>query len=99
MPFTLVVKSVEGQEQTLTLSEAELLIGRRDECTIRAHDDTLGRRHARITFREGRHWIDDLGSDNGTWVNGERVASGGRPLEPNDAIQCGRVHIRFVVSE
>ena len=94
MARSLVVTGPEGEERTVALAADELLIGRRDECAIRAHDDTVGRRHARITSREGSHWIEDLGSDNGTWVNGERITR--RALVANDVIQCGRLKIKYV---
>ena len=84
-----------ADERLIPLTEKEVLIGRREECTIRAHDDRLARRHARISLRDGRYWVEDQGGDNGTWVNGERVVEP-RALVANDVIECGRQRITVV---
>lgn len=56
------------------LSEGEVLIGRDFRCTIVLEDDSISRRHAMIRVRaDGSVEIEDLGSTNGTMVNGIRV--------------------------
>lgn len=63
------------------------LIGRSTEA-IPLRDDSVSRRHAELTPDDGRWWLRDLDSTNGTLLNGEllldRVA-----LSPGDRIQCG----------
>ena len=52
---------------------ATLLLGRGPVCDITLTDATVSRRHAALSYRDG-HWVvADLGSRNGTWVNGTRV--------------------------
>jgi hypothetical protein len=51
-----------------------LLLGRADECDIAFADETVSRRHAALTCRDGRWVVQDLQSRNGTWVNGRRVS-------------------------
>ena len=46
--------------------------------------------HAKFFVRGGSAFVEDLGSTNGTWVNGER-ATGQRPVRPGDQIQIGNV--------
>jgi hypothetical protein len=52
---------------------AQLLIGRSSSCQIVLGDDTVSRRHAELRFDEGRWLLRDLGSSNGTYVNGRFV--------------------------
>jgi hypothetical protein len=62
-----------------SLAEANAILGRRDPATGRVPDldlwpDTaVSRRHARITYRTGRYYLTDLGSTNGTEVNGREL--------------------------
>jgi pSer/pThr/pTyr-binding forkhead associated (FHA) protein len=63
-----------------------LIVGRGPGCHIAFHDETVSRRHAQLTFRDG--WlIQDLQSMNGTTVNGERV--GRCRVRPGDRLGLG----------
>jgi hypothetical protein len=59
----------------------------------------VSRRHARITFSEGKYALEDLGSTNGTFVNrGKRLTPGTRqPLNDGDEIIVGKTFLRFQV--
>jgi hypothetical protein len=61
-----------------------LLIGRSDACDVRLEDATVSRRHARLVFRDGAWIVQDLGSKNGTLLNGRLV--GRARLRPGDRI-------------
>src|SRR5215813_7473898 len=66
-----------------------IVIGRSDEADLRLADESASRRHARIVVADGEARIMDLGSHNGTRVNGELVAEG-QALVSGDAIAiCG----------
>lgn len=69
-------------------------IGREPDNDFVVDEDTVSGRHARVVPRNGRWWIEDLGSTNGTWVNNHQV-DGARPLRPGDLIHVGRVGLRF----
>lgn len=60
-------------------------------------DAKVSRRHARITFRNGVHMIEDLGSTNGTFVNRGRRLLPGSPqmLNDGDEIIVGKTFLRF----
>jgi hypothetical protein len=57
----------------------------------------VSRRHARITLVEGKYFVEDLGSTNGTFVNrGKRLSPGTRqPLKDGDEIIVGKTFLRF----
>ena len=70
------------------LSEARLLIGR-SEGHIQTYDPTCSTRHAEIGLDdEGRIWITDLHSTNGTWVHEKRI-EGRVELQPDEIFRCG----------
>jgi len=71
-PRTLVV--TEGPLAGTSLALGSVLIGRAPECTLVLPDDYASSRHARLVPREGRWFLEDLGSTNGTTLG--RSASG-----------------------
>jgi hypothetical protein len=76
------------------LLEGVNTIGRGVENDISLVDDTVSTRHARISFRKRKWWLEDLGSKNGSTVN--RVpAEQPLALAPGDEIGMGRVRMRF----
>jgi pSer/pThr/pTyr-binding forkhead associated (FHA) protein len=72
----------------------DVTIGRRTACEVALRDDSVSGRHARLRRRRGQWEVEDLGSTNGTFVNGERVA-GAVPLSPGDVIGVGTTTWRF----
>jgi len=79
--------------KSIPIGAQGVLLGR---ALIDPADGCLSRRHARIDFQGGHYWIEDLGSANGTWVNGVRVF---RPvlLSPGAEIRVGKQVLRFEV--
>ncbi|MGZ3407937.1 MAG: sigma 54-interacting transcriptional regulator, partial [Polyangia bacterium] len=67
-----------------------VVIGRSEEADLRLDDDTASRSHAKIITADGVARLFDLGSHNGTFVNGERV-DGTRPLVSGDVITIGAI--------
>jgi pSer/pThr/pTyr-binding forkhead associated (FHA) protein len=53
-------------------------VGRGEDCDLVLQDDHISRRHAELELHHGLVWLRDLGSANGTFVNGERVVGGCR---------------------
>lgn len=68
-------------------------IGRRDDNTIVIDDAFVSGTHAQLTYDHGAWWLQDLGSTNGTAVNGNRLTSRVQ-LRQNDVVQFGRVSLR-----
>ncbi len=56
-------------------------------------DDTVSRRHAELRVEDGRWLLRDLGSSNGTWVNGRRVIEA--EVRPGDLLHLGGAEVRL----
>lgn len=67
----------------------ELTVGRApDNRVVLSNDNKVSRAHLRMTFRDEKVWVADLGSTFGTWVNGERIVDA-VPVSPADSIRVG----------
>src|SRR5260370_17909560 len=71
----LRVLSGEQLGDPLELAGNAVVIGRHPACDIRITDDTVSRRHACILEQDDGYYVEDLGSRNGTYVNGRKLAS------------------------
>jgi pSer/pThr/pTyr-binding forkhead associated (FHA) protein len=69
------------------------VLGRSREADVRVPDESISRRHAEIRHEDGAYWIVDLGSMNGTKLNGKRVDRA--RLSDGDAIVLGATEIVF----
>lgn len=82
-------------EREVALEGSEFRIGRADECEIVVRESDISREHAVLRAGRGGFVIEDLGSRNGLFVNGERVSR--RDLAPGDTVRLGRaVEIELV---
>lgn len=72
-----------------------ITIGRDDDCTLPLADIAVSRQHARITLHGASFRVEDLGSNNGTYLNGDRLA-GPTELVAGDEIIVGERTLRFV---
>lgn len=72
----------------------EVTLGRGSDNTLRISKPGVSRRHAKITTIAGKWMLQDLGSRNGSFVNGTRVSS--HILSPGDWIRIGNASLRFV---
>lgn len=92
----LVVASPDGApaEGSIFALDAINTLGRDVNNTVVVDDAFASGRHAALTYR-GRSWyLEDLGSTNGTWLNGERVVAP-MLLGWGDEVQVGRVRMRL----
>jgi serine phosphatase RsbU (regulator of sigma subunit) len=83
----------DGERIELDPGSASTL-GRSSDCAVVLSDASVSRRHAQVSFREGAWWAEDLGSKNGTKVNGRRI-DGPLRLTPGDALQLGNFQVVF----
>jgi len=76
---------LEGQEATL---------GRHPDCDIQLQSNMVSRKHARVFEEGGQQYVEDLGSGNGTFVNGKKI-EGKTLLNHQDRIKVGPLLLRF----
>lgn len=81
--------------RTIAISGPDFLITR----TLLGDQESVSRKHARIIFRENQFWLRDEGSTNGTWRNGQRLASEWMPLQSGDVLAFGRVRLQFLAGQ
>jgi hypothetical protein len=82
-----------GLPAAADLLRARVLIGRSSACQLVLGDDTVSRRHAELRIERGRWLLRDLGSSNGTWVNGRRVVEA--EVRPGDVLHLGGCRLRL----
>lgn len=90
----LDVIQVHGPRTRVPLTAQRTLIGRATESDVFLPDTMLSRRHAQIERREDGYYVIDLGSTNGTFVNGERLSHEHR-LRDGDTISMGDCRLHF----
>jgi Na+-transporting methylmalonyl-CoA/oxaloacetate decarboxylase gamma subunit len=74
--------------------ETEVVIGRAAECAVSVDDEFASNLHAKIYRSEGRYYVEDLGSTNGTYVNGRRI-NYPTELRGGDRVKIGRTEMEF----
>ena len=86
--FQLIMRSGPTPGAAFTLEGDQMTIGRDSTNEIVINDAEVSRRHARLTFQGGKYVLEDLGSTNGTFVNGQRLA-GPRVLKTGEVVSFG----------
>lgn len=96
---TLTVLSGINAGQVFALDGTDHVIGRGTEADVWVEDGGVSRRHARITCRsDGRYFVEDLGSTNGTFLGPQRVDL--VEIRPGDRVQLGpSVVLRFAITD
>ncbi|MBC8108950.1 MAG: FHA domain-containing protein [Anaerolineae bacterium] len=93
MQVVLVMFRGEGERRSFSITRDVTVVGRREDCDFRIPLGEISRKHCRIIKDDETLKVEDLGSSNGTFHNGERVQS--CELSPGDTLQVGSV--AFVV--
>src|SRR5512138_2939195 len=86
--FQLIMRSGPTPGAAFALEGDQMTIGRDSANEIVINDAEVSRKHARLTFQGGKYVLEDLGSTNGTFVNGQRLA-GPRVLKPGEVVSFG----------
>jgi hypothetical protein len=83
----------EGDE--LTLNSSALRLGRGSENDVNlARDEYASSKHARVEPRRDGVWVEDIGSTNGTYLNGIRLTRA-KKLAPGDVVRIGETELRY----
>lgn len=81
---------VQSEPTVRAFQQLEITIGRETSCDLCLADSTVSGHHARIVYRQGQWWLEDLNSTNGTFLNQTRLTEP-MVITSGDEIRCGQV--------
>ena len=94
-PRELVIRDLDGQTTTIALDRDRITLGRSSANELSYPDDIgLSRQHLAFAGRDGKWTVEDLGSKNGTLLNGVRIDKA-MPFKPGDRVSAGHLTIEF----
>ena len=94
LPTLFLVTNHDGEENSQHFHSREIMIGRDPICDLRLEDKTISARHAKLAYRQGQWWVEDLHSKNGTLLNLAPV-SAPVVVTSGDKLQCGQVEVQI----
>jgi pSer/pThr/pTyr-binding forkhead associated (FHA) protein len=89
----LLIQMPDGQEITHDLPEDITTIGRRPDNSLQIEDASVSSHHAEIFFENNAFFVKDLGSTNGTYLNGGQIKKA--PLNHDDELRFGSIVTQF----
>lgn len=89
MQAVLVMFRPDGERRSFSLPRTITVIGRREDCDLRIPLGEVSRKHCRFIIDNDVLRLEDLGSSNGTYHNGERIQQA--TINPGDTVQIGPV--------
>lgn len=90
-----LILSLRGRElDKFLLGQGKVVIGRSPDCDITIDNPAVSRRHATIDFNGSEYILTDLGSSNGTFLNGEKI-NAAEVLKPGDSISVAKFSLTF----
>lgn len=89
----LIVASGKSAGRAIAIKRNKLLIGRAEGCDVRPLSEEVSRRHCAITVGPAEVWVEDLGSRNGTFVNGARITERTKVVD-GDIVRVGSLELK-----
>lgn len=93
MVVKLIVASGRSAGRAIAIKRNTLLIGRAEQCDVRPLSEEVSRRHCQVTVGPAEVWVEDLGSRNGTHVNGQRITERTKVVD-GDMIRVGSLELK-----
>src|SRR3990172_135548 len=87
-----------GLSEELRFTSPEVVIGRHPRCEWVLANDTVSSRHARMVYHHDQWWLEDLGSRNGTFLNGATLTAPA-VLANRDQVRCGKVNFSIAMED
>ena len=94
-PQLVVIRPSRLRGTVYALTGGRVVVGREESCELHFDDATVSRTHAALERSGGETLVTDLGSSNGTTINGDPVDATGRRLRSGDIVRFGAVELRF----
>src|SRR6476661_5779334 len=79
------------------VNDKPIIVGRSSDLDMVLVEDMVSRKHARITMNQDQIWIEDLGSTNGTFVNGEKIKRA--RLKEGDRVLIGTSILKVIAGD
>ena len=95
--ITLLRQDLDDVEP-LTFTIEEIFVGRDPACHYFLDDSTISAKHARLFYKQGQWWVEDLNSTNGTYLNQVEL-TGPLVISNGDLLRCGQVTFGISISE
>jgi predicted component of type VI protein secretion system len=89
MKVSLVVASGVHQGKAIPIVTPQFLIGRDPDCQLRPASQAVSKQHCAVLLRDGKVYVKDLGSTNGTQLNDDTLKNEEREVRPNDSLKVG----------
>jgi serine phosphatase RsbU (regulator of sigma subunit) len=87
---TLIILRGPDLGRQFSVKEGRTTMGRQMDCAICLGSKQVSRQHAHVLYQDGQHFIEDLGSSNGTYLNGQRLSPRTpAPFTERDMVQIG----------
>jgi pSer/pThr/pTyr-binding forkhead associated (FHA) protein len=93
-PSKVVVVDGPSSGSSAALDNGPVLIGRGTDAAIRLDDDYVSTRHARVVNGENGIYVEDLGSTNGSYVNGQRITAP-TTITMSDTVRIGKTILKL----
>ena len=96
MQLRLKVIGGKSDGHEIEIKGPEFLIGRGEGVHLRPRSELVSRKHCSLYVKEGRAFVNDLNSSNGTYLNGERI-EGEVQLKVGDCLRVGRLQFEVLI--
>jgi pSer/pThr/pTyr-binding forkhead associated (FHA) protein len=88
----------QNRSEELRFTSPEIVIGRHPRCEWVLANDTVSSRHACMVYHHDQWWLEDLGSRNGTFLNGAALTAPA-VLANMDQVRCGQVNFSIAMED
>lgn len=95
-PLALELSLPETDPQTLHFKTNDVIVGRDPDCECILNDGTISARHVHFTYHHNQWWVEDLGSRNGTSLNGAPLTTATIVVN-DDLVKCGQSTLRVIL--
>merc|ERR1712018_711613 len=94
--MSIAIKILMGDQpgEVYFFEQEQVVVGRSESCDIRFACDELSRRHCAFSAAEEQSYLEDYGSENGTFLNGKKI-EGKEELSYGDVVDFGSIKIQF----